>query len=75
MYKRALQGNEKALGLKHTLTLITVSNLGSLYLNQGKLCKAKKMYERALQGYKKALGLEHTSTLIAVYNLSYLYAD
>jgi hypothetical protein len=37
MYIRALAGFEKALGHDHTLTLNTVNNLGSLYLDQGKL--------------------------------------
>ena len=31
MYTRALQGKKEALGLKHTLTLDTVNNLGALY--------------------------------------------
>jgi hypothetical protein len=26
-------------------TLLTVNNLGTLYVNQGKLCEAEKMYE------------------------------
>jgi tetratricopeptide (TPR) repeat protein len=75
MYERALQGCKKALGLEHTLTLMTVSNLGSLYLNQGKLGKAKKMYKHALQGIETALGLEHTLTLKTVNNLGNLYKD
>jgi tetratricopeptide (TPR) repeat protein len=74
MYKRALQGKEKALGPEHTSTLDTVNNLGSLYKNQGELGETEKMYERALQGYEKALGPEHTSTLDTVNNLGNLYA-
>ncbi|KAF2728891.1 hypothetical protein EJ04DRAFT_448464 [Polyplosphaeria fusca] len=31
MYKRALQGTEKALGRNHPSTLDTVNNLGILY--------------------------------------------
>ncbi len=31
IYERALQGNEKALGLEHTSTLLTINNLGILY--------------------------------------------
>jgi tetratricopeptide (TPR) repeat protein len=75
MYERALRGYEKALGAEHTSTLYTVSNLGNLYTNQGKLAKAEQMYKRALQGYEKALGAEHTSTLHTVNNLGNLYAD
>jgi tetratricopeptide (TPR) repeat protein len=67
MYKRALRGNEKALGAEHTSTLITVNNLGILYADQGKLALAEQMYERALRGNEKALGAEHTSTLQTVW--------
>jgi tetratricopeptide (TPR) repeat protein len=56
MYKRALEGYEKALGPDHTSTLGTVNNLGALYSNQGKLAEAEAMYKRALEGYEKALG-------------------
>jgi hypothetical protein len=48
MYKRALQGNKKALGIEHISTLKTVNNLGGLYQNQGKLAAAEQMFERAL---------------------------
>ncbi|RYO22811.1 hypothetical protein AA0113_g12754 [Alternaria arborescens] len=74
MFKRALQGKEKALRRDHTSTLDTVNNLGVLYKNQGKLDKAEEMYERALQGCEKALGRDHTSTLDTVNNLGLLYA-
>jgi hypothetical protein len=63
MYIRALQGNEEALGPKHTLTLQTVNNLAILYADQGKLGEAEEMYIRALQGKEEALRLKHTSTL------------
>jgi tetratricopeptide (TPR) repeat protein len=75
MYKRALQGFEKALGRDHTSALETVNNLGALYANQGKLDKAEEMYKRALQGREKALGRDHTSTLETVNNLGNLYRD
>jgi hypothetical protein len=66
MYQRALQGREKALGRDHTSTLGTVNNLGTLYVNQGRLEEAEAMYQRALQGTEKALGRDHTSTLDTV---------
>ncbi|OHW93509.1 NB-ARC and TPR domain protein [Colletotrichum incanum] len=75
MYKRALQGKEKALGPDHTSTLDTVNNLGNLYLDQGQFKEAEAMYKQALQGYEKALGPEHTSTLDTVNNLGALYKD
>ncbi len=37
MYRRALEGKEKAWGPEHTSTLDTVNNLGLLYKTQGKM--------------------------------------
>ena len=75
MYRRALEGYEKALGPEHTSTLNTVNNLGNLYKNQGKVVEAEAMYRRALEGKEKAWGPEHTSTLNTVNNLGILYAN
>ncbi|KAI1334196.1 P-loop containing nucleoside triphosphate hydrolase protein [Xylariaceae sp. FL0016] len=73
MYMRALQGQEKAWGPDHTLTLDMVHNLGALYFDQGKLQEAEEMYMRALQGKEKTWGPEHTSTLFTVNSLGLLY--
>ncbi|SLM38841.1 nb-arc and tpr domain protein [Lasallia pustulata] len=54
MYRRALEGYEKAWGPEHTSTLNTINNLGSLYSSQGKMAEAEAMYRRALEGYEKA---------------------
>jgi tetratricopeptide (TPR) repeat protein len=62
-YKRAVAGEEKALGLEHTSTLDTVNNLGFLYRTQGRLVEAEEMSKQALAGKEKALGPEHMSTL------------
>ncbi|SLM37735.1 beta transducin-like protein het-e4s, partial [Lasallia pustulata] len=75
MYRRALEGKEKAWGSEHTSTLETVNNLGILYKKQGKMAEAEAMYRRALEGYEKAWGPEHTSTLDTVNNLGILYKD
>ncbi|KAA6410089.1 MAG: nb-arc and tpr domain [Lasallia pustulata] len=75
MYRRALEGKEKAWGPEHTSTLDTVHNLGLLYKDQGKMAEAEAMYRRALEGYEKAWGPEHTSTLDTVNNLGNLYKD
>jgi tetratricopeptide (TPR) repeat protein len=75
MYKRALEGYEKAWGPEHTETLGTVNNLGNLYTDLGKHKEAETMYKRALEGKEKVWGPEHTSTLDTVSNLGNLYAD
>ena len=51
MYRRALEGREKAWGPEHTSTLDTVNNLGDLYYlytNQGKMQEAEDIYRRLL---------------------------
>ena len=76
MYIRALQGYEEALGPKHTSTLDTVTNLGNLYADQGKLVEAEAMYIRALQGYVEVVGPERLSSylpaLITMFNFGNL---
>ena len=72
IYRRALDGKEKALGPDHTSTLETVDNLGVLYRDQGRLMEAEAMYRRALEGYEKALGPDHTLTLNTVNHLGNL---
>jgi hypothetical protein len=75
MYNRVLQGLEKALGLKHTLTLDMVNNLGLLYDDQGRLAEAEAIYNQALQGSEEAFEPKHTLTLSTVNNLGSLYTS
>ena len=74
MYRRALEGKEKAWGPEHTSTLNTVNNLDVLFVDQGKMPEAEAMYRRPLEGFEKAFGLEHRSTLNIVNNLGLIYA-
>jgi Tetratricopeptide repeat len=53
MYLWALAGNKKALGVEHMSTLDTVSNLGNLYRDQGKLAEAEQMYLRDSKPYNR----------------------
>ncbi|KAK3170881.1 hypothetical protein OEA41_002965 [Lepraria neglecta] len=69
MYRRALDGYEKAWGPEHTST-DTVNNLGILYKDQDKLAEAEKMYRRALDGYEKLRGPNHPTTKLIGRNLS-----
>ncbi|SLM37612.1 kinesin light [Lasallia pustulata] len=61
MYRRALEGYEKAWGPENTSTLETVNNLGNLYADQGKMAEAEAMYRRALEGQDGRSG-SHVST-------------
>jgi tetratricopeptide (TPR) repeat protein len=75
MYRRALEGKEKAWGPEHTSTLSTVNNLRNLYTDQGRMKEAEDIYLRALAGYEKTCGPEHTSILNTVNKLGILYSD
>ena len=72
MYKRALQGLEKALGPDHTSTRVTVSNLGALYLNQGRLQEAKAMYQRGRFGNQAVLVAHHRKSELLLQNMQSL---
>ncbi|KAN0071275.1 HET domain containing protein [Elaphomyces granulatus] len=60
MYRRALQGYEKALGLENVTrylpALETIWSLGDLFAAQGHLDQAKEMYSRARTGFQTLLG-------------------
>ncbi|SLM37476.1 nb-arc and tpr domain protein [Lasallia pustulata] len=56
MYRRALEGYEKAWGPEHMSMLDTVNNLGVLYKDQGKMAEAEAMYRRALEGQGEGVG-------------------
>jgi hypothetical protein len=60
MYQRALQGYEKALGLKtvarYRPALNTICTLGDLFAAQRHLDKAREMYLRACTGFQVLLG-------------------
>ena len=72
MYRRALDGYEKAWGPDHTSTLDTVNNLGLLYADQGKHAEAEKMYRRAPDGYTNTRGFNHPNTRLIARNLALL---
>jgi hypothetical protein len=55
MHRRALEGREKALGLEHPNTLISVSYLGLVLEQQGKYEEAEAMHCRALSKKERTL--------------------
>ena len=70
MYRRALAGEEEALGPAHPSTLATVGNLAILFAQQGKLDEAEPLFRRELAGEEEALGPAHPDTLGTVVNLA-----
>jgi hypothetical protein len=57
LHRRALEGREKALGPEHLDTLFSVSQLGPVFLSQGKYKEAEAMYQRQLEGKEKVMEL------------------
>lgn len=75
LFRRALEGQEKALGKDHPDTLGTVNNIAVLYQMQDRYAEAALHFQRALKGYERALGKDHPTTLTIVGNLASLYLD
>src|SRR5262249_29540651 len=59
LLKRALAIKEKELGPDHPDVAIAMTDLATLYLDQGKYAEAEPMFERALAIREKALGTDH----------------
>jgi tetratricopeptide (TPR) repeat protein len=71
--RRALEGWEAKLGLKHPDTLATVDGLALVYNRQGRYEEAERLYLRALEGWEERLGPKHPDTLTTVQNLAIVY--
>jgi tetratricopeptide (TPR) repeat protein len=69
LYRQALAGREKALGLEHIDTLQSASDLATNLAQQGQYAAAEQLHRRALIGREKALGPEHPHTLQSVHGL------
>lgn len=64
---------EEAFGIDDPDTLISVTNLGHLYLEQRRYADAEPLFARALAANERVLGKEHPNTLIFVNGLGYIY--
>ena len=65
----------RILSTEHPITLISMSNLASTYLSQGKWNEAKQLMVQELDKSKKLLGADHLNTLISMANLARTYAE
>jgi tetratricopeptide (TPR) repeat protein len=63
LWRRALEGREKALGPEHPDTLMSLNNLGTLFSDKGDYEGAEALCRRALEGLEKVLGRDHPDTL------------
>lgn len=58
---QALAGRRRVLGEEHPNTLASMSNLGALYLSQGRLSVAEPLFTQAVEVGRRVLGPVHPS--------------
>ena len=75
LFKGALAGNEKNLGLEHSETLRTVQNLANVYAGKGRYDEAEELYKRVLAGNEEKLGAKNPDTLGTVEGLAIVYTN
>jgi tetratricopeptide (TPR) repeat protein len=73
LFAEVLRVSQRVLGPEHIETLQRMSNLASLYAEQGRNPEAEKLMLEALEGKRKVLGPEHPSTLFAMNALAEIY--
>jgi serine/threonine protein kinase/Tfp pilus assembly protein PilF len=66
----ALATFRRVLGREHPETLISVSNMGVLLRDLGRLAEAEEMNKEALATRRRVLGEEHPETLTSINNLA-----
>jgi hypothetical protein len=59
--------------MRHYYTLISIGNLASIYMNQGKWKEAEALGVEVMEKRKHLLGEEHPHTLISIENLASIY--
>lgn len=69
----ALAGSEKALGIDHPNTLLSVNSMADVFYSQGKYNDALEWYSRALAGREKSLGIDHLHTFMSVNNMANVF--
>jgi CHAT domain-containing protein/tetratricopeptide (TPR) repeat protein len=65
-----METQTRTLGPEHPDTLVSTSNLASLYRDQGRAAEAEPLFRRVLEVRERVLGQEHPKTLITVGNLA-----
>jgi tetratricopeptide (TPR) repeat protein len=63
MYRRALAGREKKLGIDHLHTLESMDDLASVLQDEGKYAEAEEVNCRAQAEREKKLVIDHSATL------------
>ncbi len=68
--KKALEIAEKNVGPDHADVEVSLSNLASLYIDQGRYALAEPLYKRALAIDEQALGPDHPAVATSLNNLA-----
>ncbi|MBX3378402.1 MAG: serine/threonine protein kinase [Phycisphaeraceae bacterium] len=72
LQESALATRRRVLGEDHPDTLTSISNMGVLLQDQGKLDQAEPYYREALEKLRRVLGEEHPDTLTSINNMGSL---
>ena len=73
LYRQALEIREHVLGPEHPDVAISLSNLTTLYWDQGKFTQAEPLFLRSLAIREQALGPRHPDVAASVNDLALLY--
>ena len=73
LFKRALEINEKNYGPNSVLITADLTNLATLYMEQGQYETAEPYFKRPLEIYEKAFPQGNPQTLQCLSNLAYFY--
>jgi hypothetical protein len=67
--EKVLEARKRTLGEEHPRTLMSISNLASLYNDLGRPQDTIKLEAKVLEARKRTLGEEHPSILLSICNL------
>src|SRR6266487_2016427 len=73
LFQRALQIQERVLGVHHPDVARTLHYLALLYWNQGKYEQAEPLFQRALSIREQVLGPDHPFVAFTLFGLAHLY--
>lgn len=73
LFRRAIEGREKVLGVNDPETLKSKQDLGWMFYRKGDFSAAEPLWRGALPGLEKRLGVNHRDTLACAHNLAQIH--
>ena len=70
---QVMETSKHVLGPEHPNTLLSMGNLASTYLDQGRWKEAEKLGVQVMETCKRVLGPEHPDTLNSMINLAHTW--